>query len=130
MRPDELQSRWEEHFPRTTSELPPPAFSPWQAQDRVLADLRLLPDLMWRIRDQWRQFRQEQAHWVRASRAQRPMHAERAREHFFQACVLAQPVAAPHFPVGWDLWNETRSVVVALCLAEPEKVAAPPALFG
>lgn len=58
------------------------------------------------------------------------MHAQRARERFFQACVLAQPVAAPHFPVGWDLWHETRSVVVALCLAEPEKEAVPPALFG
>lgn len=123
--PADLHARWVALFPPPAHAPPTAAWSRWQAREQALTDLRALPGLTARIQATWGQFRHAQRLSDRAARSQRPLHLEQAREQYFQACVLAHPVLAPHFP-GWpDLWDDVRSVITALCDTPPPTPPAP-----
>lgn len=135
--PGNLQARWEARFPLPATREPlPPGFSPWAAREKALKDLRALPALAERIRCAYRAFRQAQARSVRAARGQQSRHLEEARERFFEACVLVQPVVAARVPSAWTpgLWDEVRLVVTRLCETGTPPAskgpAASPGLFG
>lgn len=132
-RPPSLQARWEAKFPRPAVAPPLPAdFSPWGVRERALQDLRALPALAQRIREAYRACRQAQSLAARGPERHRQAHLDEARERFFDACVLAQPVVAPHVPPAWSpcLWDEVRHVVVEVADQDAAPATDPAPLFA
>lgn len=66
---------------------------------------------MERICETYARFRAAQDRTVRGARNQQVSALAEAREHFFEACVLAQPVVASHLPYAW-VWDSVRFIVI------------------
>lgn len=107
-----LPARWDQLFGSAAEHAPPARTAAlWAGREAALAELQGHPALVERICETYARFRAAQDRTVRGARHQQVSALAEAREHFFEACVLAQPIVARHLPHAW-VWDSVRFIVI------------------